>query len=85
MSQGITQRIRWTTQDLELLPENEGIRYEIIDGELFVTRAPHARHQRLRFARAVLENLYVFRLEKRSIKQKRSQIKLNSAVTFQLE
>ena len=45
MSQGITQRIRWTTQDLELLPENEGIRYEIIDGELFVTRAPHARHQ----------------------------------------
>lgn len=37
-------RIHWTTSDLELLPDN-GNRYEIIDGELFVTRAPHWRHQ----------------------------------------
>lgn len=30
--------------DLELLPDN-GNRYEIIDGELFVSRAPHWSHQ----------------------------------------
>ena len=45
MSQTINEGVRWTIQDLELLPENEGTRYEIIDGELFVTRAPHSRHQ----------------------------------------
>lgn len=39
-----TNRIRWTTSDLEGLPENSN-RYEIIDGELFVTRAPHLKHQ----------------------------------------
>ncbi len=38
-------RLRWTSADLELFPE-DGNRYEIIDGELFVTRAPHWRHQR---------------------------------------
>ena len=38
------ERVRWTTADLELLPDN-GNRYEIIDGELFVTRAPHWKHQ----------------------------------------
>ena len=42
----LTEGIRWTIQDLELLPENEGTQYEIIDGELFVTRAPHFRHQK---------------------------------------
>lgn len=31
MSQPITERVRWTTADLELLPDN-GNRYEIIDG-----------------------------------------------------
>ena len=36
---------RWTTADLELLPDNCN-RYEIIDGELFVTRALHWQHQR---------------------------------------
>lgn len=45
MSQPITERVRWTTADLELLPDN-GNRYEIIDGELFVTRSPHWKHQR---------------------------------------
>lgn len=39
------ERVYWTVHDLELLPENQGIRYEIIDGELFVTRAPHSKHQ----------------------------------------
>jgi Uma2 family endonuclease len=36
--------IRWQSADLELLPDN-GNRYEIIDGELLVTRAPHWDHQ----------------------------------------
>ncbi|MEN9262226.1 MAG: Uma2 family endonuclease [Thermostichus sp. HHBFW_bins_43] len=39
--------VRWTTRDIEALPENEGIRYEIIDGELLVTRSPHHKHQHL--------------------------------------
>lgn len=38
-------QVRWTTADLNLLPDN-GDRYEIIDGELFVTRAPHWGHQK---------------------------------------
>ncbi|MGH2415497.1 MAG: Uma2 family endonuclease [Microcystaceae cyanobacterium] len=37
--------VRWTTADLELLATDEWKRYEIIDGELFVTRAPHIKHQ----------------------------------------
>ncbi len=44
MNQTATDRVRWTTADLELLPDN-GNRYEIIDGELIVTRAPHWNHQ----------------------------------------
>ncbi|HEY9873748.1 MAG TPA: Uma2 family endonuclease [Candidatus Obscuribacterales bacterium] len=44
MSQTIDEKIRWTSADLELLPDN-GNRYEIIDGDLFVTRAPHWGHQ----------------------------------------
>jgi Uma2 family endonuclease len=36
----------WTTRDLDALPDDSGWnRYEIIEGELFVTRAPHIRHQ----------------------------------------
>jgi Uma2 family endonuclease len=42
-----THGIRWTIQDVEALPDNEGIRYEIIDGELFVTRSPHHKHQQV--------------------------------------
>lgn len=34
----------WTTTDLELLPSSSN-RYETINGELFVTRAPNWRHQ----------------------------------------
>ena len=36
-------KIKWTSADLELLPENN--RYEIIEGELYMTRAPHWKHQ----------------------------------------
>jgi Uma2 family endonuclease len=43
----VTSPIRWTIHDLNALPENEGIRREIINGELFVTRAPHWKHQNL--------------------------------------
>lgn len=46
MSQS-TEQIRWTIHDLEVLPQSEGTRYEIIDGELFVSRSPHRRHQQV--------------------------------------
>jgi Uma2 family endonuclease len=36
--------LRWTSKDLELLSENEK-RYEIIDGELYVSKQPHWHHQ----------------------------------------
>ncbi|NMF57696.1 Uma2 family endonuclease [Pseudanabaena yagii] len=38
------EKLLWTSADLELLPDN-GNRYEIIEGELYVTRAPHWKHQ----------------------------------------
>ncbi|MFN6474953.1 Uma2 family endonuclease [Nostoc sp. DedQUE07] len=41
------ERVRWTIHNLEVLPENEWTRYEIINGELFVTRTPHRRHQQV--------------------------------------
>ena len=44
MNPTLSDQVRWTTADLELLPDN-GNRYEIIDGELFVTKAPHWGHQ----------------------------------------
>jgi len=45
MSVSTTQRTRWTTSDIALLPDN-GTRYEIVDGELYVSRQPHWHHQR---------------------------------------
>lgn len=45
MTNPVTQTMRWTTQDLELLPD-DGRRYEIIDGELLVSVAPHWGHQK---------------------------------------
>lgn len=42
----------WTVDDLADLPD-DGRRYEIIDGELFVTPSPSARHQ------AAIAELYV--------------------------
>lgn len=46
MSQTV-ERVRWTVRDLEVLPQSEGTRYELIDGELFVTRSPHRKHQQV--------------------------------------
>ncbi len=36
---------RFTSADLERLPAIEGIRYEIVDGDLFVSKQPHWHHQ----------------------------------------
>ena len=41
--------VRWTVRDVELLPQSAEKRYEIVDGELFVTRAPHLDHQDIAF------------------------------------
>ncbi|MBY8857818.1 Uma2 family endonuclease [Nocardia sp. CA2R105] len=37
---------RWTAADLDHLPEN-GMRYEVLNGQLVVNAAPKPRHQRL--------------------------------------
>jgi len=36
---------RWTTADLERFPDADDLRYEIIGGELHVTKAPNSYHQ----------------------------------------
>ena len=38
-------RLKYTSSDLDLLPDVEGVRYEIIDGDLYVSKAPHLGHQ----------------------------------------
>jgi Uma2 family endonuclease len=35
--------LRWNSRDLELLPDNK--RYDIVDGELYVSKQPHLHHQ----------------------------------------
>ncbi|MBI1746439.1 MAG: Uma2 family endonuclease [Acidobacteria bacterium] len=37
--------VRWTIADLEPLPDGNGTRYEIIDGELYMSKQPHWHHQ----------------------------------------
>jgi Uma2 family endonuclease len=39
--------LRWTIHDLEGYDLEEGKRYEIIEGELFVSTQPHLQHQRI--------------------------------------
>src|SRR5438309_4968583 len=42
----LTFSVRWTTADLEALPDPlDDTRYEIIDGELFVAKQPSLEHQ----------------------------------------
>ena len=42
----VTNSLKWTTRDLDAMPDDGGWkRYEIIDGELFVTLPPHICHQ----------------------------------------
>jgi len=43
--QSVTNPIRWTTADLAIFEGDRANRYEIIDGELFVTRVPDWKHQ----------------------------------------
>ncbi len=40
----IMETLRWAIQDLNLLPD-DGSRYEIIDGELYVSKQPDWQHQ----------------------------------------
>ena len=40
----MSTELRFTIHDLELFPQ-DGCRYEIIDGELYVSSQPHWRHQ----------------------------------------
>ena len=40
-----TVGFRFTSADLESLPDIPGVRYEIIDGELYVSRQPQVGHQ----------------------------------------
>jgi Uma2 family endonuclease len=40
----MTTSLRWTSADLEVLPD-DGKHYEIVDGELYVSRQPHWDHQ----------------------------------------
>jgi Uma2 family endonuclease len=36
--------LRWTSADLEVMPD-DGKRYEIVDGELYMSKQPHWHHQ----------------------------------------
>jgi Uma2 family endonuclease len=38
---------RWRTCDLDSLPDTPWLRYEIIDGELIVSRRPHLEHSEI--------------------------------------
>ncbi len=40
----MTTEARWTSADLAGFPD-DGKRYEIIDGELYVSKQPHWHHQ----------------------------------------
>ncbi|MGH7653956.1 MAG: Uma2 family endonuclease [Gemmatimonadaceae bacterium] len=53
----LTQPYNWTADDLDLLPD-DGNRYEVVDGELFVTPAPSFAHQRV--MGAIYTRLYAF-------------------------
>ena len=44
MKSAIALRGPWTSADLELMPVN-GVRYEIVDGALFMSQSPHWHHQ----------------------------------------
>jgi Uma2 family endonuclease len=48
-------KLTWTIYDVEVLPDNPAIQYELIAGDLFVTRTPHYRHQHICSRVAALE------------------------------
>lgn len=41
----VARSLRWTSADLEVMPFEDGKRYEIIDGELYVSKQPRVQHQ----------------------------------------
>jgi Uma2 family endonuclease len=45
MQSKTTNPVRWTIADLVIFEGDRANRYEIIDGELFVTRTPAWKHQ----------------------------------------
>jgi hypothetical protein len=45
MQSTTTNSVRWTIADLTIFEGDRANRYEIIDGELFVPRAPDWKHQ----------------------------------------
>src|SRR5207245_2900113 len=45
-TEDMSKSLRWTSADLELLPD-DGKRYEIIDGELYVAKQPNVYHQQI--------------------------------------
>ncbi len=45
MQSATTSPVRWTTSDLKIFEGDRVNRYEIINGELFVTRVPDWKHQ----------------------------------------
>jgi Uma2 family endonuclease len=53
----VTETHSWTADDLELLPD-DGNRYEVVEGELFVTPAPSYAHQFV--AAAIYRHLHDF-------------------------
>jgi len=50
---------RYTSADLELMPD-DGRRYEIVDGELFVSKVPHYEHQAV--CASLIGELYAWNL-----------------------
>ncbi|MEO5814671.1 MAG: Uma2 family endonuclease [Gemmatimonadaceae bacterium] len=50
--------VEWTVDMLDAMPD-DGQRYEVIDGELFVTPAPAERHQLVALRLALLLDLYL--------------------------
>jgi Uma2 family endonuclease len=44
MQTSVASSYRWKSKDLERLPDEPLLQYEIIDGELIVSRQPHLRH-----------------------------------------
>ena len=53
----VTKTRAWTAEDLDRLPD-DGNRYEVVEGELFVTPAPSLPHQVV--AGAIYRHLYPF-------------------------
>src|SRR5919108_3488780 len=43
----VREAYRWRTSDLDRLPDTPWLRYEIINGELIVSRRPHLQHSEI--------------------------------------